>query len=131
MTDTATATGRIDERWLADFAERYLQAWNGHEPQALLDLMTEDIVYDDAAWPRTMRSHADVREFLEHAWRAVPDLAFEPLEGPFLDRRRRRPRSAGAAPGRSPGRWTRPASPRPTGASSSRASTCTSTATAA
>jgi steroid delta-isomerase-like uncharacterized protein len=85
MTDTATATGRIDEQWLADFAERYLQAWNGHEPQALLDLMTEDIVYDDAAWPRTMRSHADVREFLEHAWRAIPDMAFEVLEGPFLD----------------------------------------------
>jgi steroid delta-isomerase-like uncharacterized protein len=84
MTDTATATGRLDEAWLADFLPRYGAAWNSHEPQRLLDLMAPDIVYDDAAWPRTMRSHADVREFLEHAWSAIPDLEFEVLEGPFV-----------------------------------------------
>ena len=84
MTDTATATGRLDPGWLEDFLPRYGAAWNAHRPQQLLDLMAPDIVYDDAAWPRTMRSHADVREFLEHAWAAIPDLEFEILEGPFL-----------------------------------------------
>ena len=48
--------------------------------------MTEDIVYDDSAWTRTMRGHGDVREFLEFLWRALPDLEFQDLEGPFLSR---------------------------------------------
>ena len=48
--------------------------------------MTEDIVYDDSAWPRTMRGHGDVREFLEFLWRAMPDLEFQDLEGPFISR---------------------------------------------
>jgi predicted ester cyclase len=46
--------------------------------------MTEDIVYDDSGWPKTMRGHADVREFVEHAWRAFPDMTFEEVAGPFL-----------------------------------------------
>jgi steroid delta-isomerase-like uncharacterized protein len=46
--------------------------------------MTEDIVYDDSAWPTQMRGHSDVREFLDHTWRALPDLTFELLEGPYL-----------------------------------------------
>ena len=48
--------------------------------------MTEDIVYDDSAWTWTMRGHGDVREFLEFLWRAMPDLEFQDLEGPFLSR---------------------------------------------
>jgi steroid delta-isomerase-like uncharacterized protein len=45
--------------------------------------MTEDIVYDDSAWPKTMRGHADVLEFVAHSWRAIPDLRFEVREGPY------------------------------------------------
>ena len=45
--------------------------------------MTDDIVYDDSAWPRTMRKHSQVREFLNFLWLALPDLEFEDLEGPF------------------------------------------------
>jgi len=84
MTEMATTAGRLDEAWVADFAARYLAAWNTHDADALLALMTEDVVYDDSAWPQTMRGHADVRTFLEHAWRAMPDLTFELLDGPFL-----------------------------------------------
>ena len=39
-----------------------------HEPERLLELMTDDIVYDDTAWPTTMRGHDDVRKFLAFAW---------------------------------------------------------------
>jgi predicted ester cyclase len=46
--------------------------------------MTEDIVYDDSAWPRTMRGHGDAREFMTSVWRAMPDLQFQLVEGPFL-----------------------------------------------
>ena len=70
--------------WLAGFTERWLAAWNSHRPERLLELMTEDIVYEDDAWPAVMHGHADVREFLEHAWLAVPDMEFEVVEGPYV-----------------------------------------------
>jgi steroid delta-isomerase-like uncharacterized protein len=70
--------------FLAGFIERWEAAWNSHQADRVLELMTEDIVYDDSAWPRTMRGHGDVRGFLEHTWRAFPDLRFELLAGPYL-----------------------------------------------
>jgi steroid delta-isomerase-like uncharacterized protein len=74
----------VDRDFLTDFVQRWEAAWNSHEPDRLLELMTEDIVYDDSAWPTTMHGHADVREFVTHAWRAMPDLEFHMLDGPFL-----------------------------------------------
>ena len=81
---TETTTPGLDPSWSEDFAARWRAAWWGRERCALLELMTDDIVYDDSAWPRTMHGHGDVREFLDHAWRAIPDLTFERLAGPLL-----------------------------------------------
>ena len=84
MPDTQVQAG-VDREFVEDFGQRWIGAWNSHEPQRVLDLMTEDIVYDDSAWPKTMRGHADVREFLEHTWRAFPDMRFEVVGGLLLD----------------------------------------------
>jgi predicted ester cyclase len=46
--------------------------------------MTEDIVYDDSAWPTTMHGHGDVRTFLDYVWRAFPDLRFEWVKGAYI-----------------------------------------------
>jgi steroid delta-isomerase-like uncharacterized protein len=75
---------RLDHDFVADFAKRWVEAWNSHQPERLLELMTADIVYDDSSWPRTMRGHDDVRELLRSAWTAVPDLEFRIAEGPFI-----------------------------------------------
>ena len=83
MAETSVDTG-LEPDFVKEFAERWLGAWNSHYPARLLELITDDIVYDDSAWPRTMRGHADVREFLDHTWRALPDLEFELGEEPFL-----------------------------------------------
>jgi steroid delta-isomerase-like uncharacterized protein len=84
MTQTgATQRQELDETWVADFLKRWAAAWNSHEPDRLLELMTDDIVYDDSAWPTTMRGHGDVRIFLDHAWEAFPDLQFEMTDGPY------------------------------------------------
>lgn len=82
----------VDRVFVEEFAERWLDAWNSQDADKVLALMADDIVYDDSAWPNTMRGHADVRAFLEHTWRAFPDLRFEPIAGPFLDPRE--PRAA-------------------------------------
>src|SRR4051812_30501879 len=85
MTQTGVTQGKeLDREWLEDFMQRWEAAWNSHEPEQLLDLMTEDVEYDDSAWPRTMRGHADVREFLEFTWRAFPDLRFDMSDGPYI-----------------------------------------------
>jgi steroid delta-isomerase-like uncharacterized protein len=84
MSEQTVEAAAVDSAFVEDFAERWLDAWNSHDPERVLDLMDEDCVYDDSAWPRTMRSHADVREFLGWTWRALPDLRFEPEAGPFV-----------------------------------------------
>jgi len=81
--DVATAE-KLDPAWVEEFIPQWAAAWNSHDPDQLLALMTDDIVYDDSAWPTTMRGHGDVREFLAHTWRGIPDLRFEEREGPFV-----------------------------------------------
>lgn len=67
----------LDIDYARDLANRMLEGWNCHNADALLALMSEDVVYDDASWPKRMYGHSDVREFLDSTWRAIPDLAFE------------------------------------------------------
>jgi steroid delta-isomerase-like uncharacterized protein len=74
----------LDQAWVEEFSKRWEAAWNSHDPERLLELMTDDIVYDDSAWPMMMRGHGAVRQFLEFAWRAFPDLRFEMADGPYL-----------------------------------------------
>jgi steroid delta-isomerase-like uncharacterized protein len=81
---SAPHTAGVDMDFLAGFVERWEAAWNSHQADRVLELMTEDIVYDDSAWPRTMRGHEEVREFVASVWRGMPDLKFEMVEGPFL-----------------------------------------------
>jgi steroid delta-isomerase-like uncharacterized protein len=70
--------------WIREFVGRWLDAWNSHEPQRVLEFLAEDVEVRDDSWPRPMRSHADVRGFLEALWRAIPDMTFELLEGPYV-----------------------------------------------
>src|SRR3954463_13022534 len=81
--EVATAD-RLPPAWGQGFVGRWTAAWNSHDPDRLLALITDDIVYDDSAWPTTMRGHDDVREFLDHSWRGIPDLRFEERAGPFV-----------------------------------------------
>ena len=47
-------------------------------------MMSEDVEYRDDAWPKTMRGHGDVREFLNAMWTAMPDMTFELISGPYV-----------------------------------------------
>jgi steroid delta-isomerase-like uncharacterized protein len=84
MARTEAPAPAVDPAFVNDFFPRWGAAWDSHDPEQLLALMTDDIIYDDAAWPRTMHGHADVREFLHHAWTGFPDLRFEVRQGPFV-----------------------------------------------
>jgi steroid delta-isomerase-like uncharacterized protein len=70
--------------WIRDFEGRFVRAWNSHQADRVLALMTEDIEYRDDAWPKTMHGHADVCEFLDALWTAFPDLNFKLVDGPYV-----------------------------------------------
>jgi steroid delta-isomerase-like uncharacterized protein len=84
MAQTKTATEGVELAWAEEFAHTWAEAWNSHDPERLLALMTEDIVYDDSASEETMRGHGDVRAFLDMTWRAFPDLRFERIGAPLV-----------------------------------------------
>jgi steroid delta-isomerase-like uncharacterized protein len=71
-----TGAQPIDDAFLAEFIEGWSSAWNSRDPERVIAWMHPDCVYDDSAWPTTMRSHDDARAFFRAAWRAVPDLEF-------------------------------------------------------
>jgi steroid delta-isomerase-like uncharacterized protein len=80
----AAAAAAPSAEWIREFVRRWLEAWNSHQVDRLLGLLTEDVEIRDDSWPKTMHGHADVREFLQALWRAVPDMAFELLDGPYV-----------------------------------------------
>jgi steroid delta-isomerase-like uncharacterized protein len=84
MAETTTAAETVTSEWVEEFVERWLAAWNSRQPERVLELMTDDVVYDDSGWPQSMRGHAQVREFLEFCWRAFPDFTVEAVGGPLV-----------------------------------------------
>ncbi|GBF17822.1 snoaL-like domain protein [Rhodococcus sp. Br-6] len=62
----------IEPAWCEEFVQRWITAWNAHDADQVLGLLTDDIVWDDPAWPRTMYGKAEARELLAHNWRAFP-----------------------------------------------------------
>ena len=83
-TPTAAAEATPSIEWIREFVEHWLDAWNSHDADRLLALMTEDIEYRDDSWHKTMHGHTDVREFLDATWLAIPDMTFEVLAGPYV-----------------------------------------------
>ena len=79
-TDAEGTSGEL----VSDFVGRWFDAWNTHEPDRVLELLTDDVEVRDDSWPTTMHGHAEVREFLEALWRAIPDMTFELLDSPYV-----------------------------------------------
>jgi steroid delta-isomerase-like uncharacterized protein len=70
--------------WTRELVARWLEAWNSHDPDRVLSLLTDDVEARDDSWPNPMHGHGEVREFIEALWRAVPDMTFELLAGPYV-----------------------------------------------
>jgi steroid delta-isomerase-like uncharacterized protein len=65
---------------LSAFVGRYLAAWNGHDVDAMAELLTEDIVWEDPALAVPAQDVAAVAEFMRAGWAAFPDLRFDEPE---------------------------------------------------
>jgi steroid delta-isomerase-like uncharacterized protein len=74
----------LPERWLPRseevraWAERWLEAWNTHDLDALTALVTDDIFWDDPAmFGETVHGRTEFRAFTEIFFRAFPDVRFD------------------------------------------------------
>ena len=74
MATTESTT--LPELDLPGFTKRYLAAWNEQRPDAMAELITDDIVCFDPALPQPARSVAEVQEFMRASFRAFPNLRF-------------------------------------------------------
>lgn len=85
MTAGKTEATPVDESFLESFLLRALDAFNSHDADAFVDLMTEDVVLDHSAWPTTMHGRSQVRTFYsDYVWKAFPDIRLDREDGPFL-----------------------------------------------
>lgn len=74
------ATEQTHDTQIREVTERWMQAWNDKDADALVACIADDLHYTDPAWPEVMRSAEDVRAFTAACWRAMPDMRFtEPL----------------------------------------------------
>jgi steroid delta-isomerase-like uncharacterized protein len=69
---------------IAAFVERYLAAWNDHDPNAMAELLTDDIVWEDPALPAPARGIPAVQAFMRAGWVGFPDLRFDATDAPHL-----------------------------------------------
>lgn len=82
--EKTTGAGPVDRAFVEDFSDRWLDAWNAHDPARVVALMSSEIVYDDSAASNTMHGREEAREFLKQTWRAFPDMHIEAIDSPFL-----------------------------------------------
>jgi steroid delta-isomerase-like uncharacterized protein len=60
--------------------QRYAQCWDSHDVEGLVALLTEDIVYEDAALGWTHHGIAEFREFAAKVFAMHPDFSLRYLD---------------------------------------------------
>jgi steroid delta-isomerase-like uncharacterized protein len=67
------------------WAQKFVEGWNSHDPERLLALATDDIIWEDPFIPAgNLRGKTALREWVSSLWRAMPDLRFELIGEPFI-----------------------------------------------
>jgi steroid delta-isomerase-like uncharacterized protein len=62
--------------------DRYRDAWNTHDVDAVLEFFTDDGVYEDVTVARVNRGKAEIRAFVEETFAVFPDFHVE--DGPVI-----------------------------------------------
>lgn len=75
----------IDERFAAQFLDRFHGAVNAHDAPAIVALCHEDVVWEDPAAPHTLHGPAEVLSFhADTMFPALPNARVELIDGPYL-----------------------------------------------
>jgi steroid delta-isomerase-like uncharacterized protein len=69
----------------AAVAEKWIAGWNSHDPDKMLPLFTDDILYEDVAFGEVSHGKAEVRKFILSEIEAVPDLELKLVRSDIHD----------------------------------------------
>jgi len=60
-----------------NFLDRYLDAWNAHDPAGVARHMADGAIYEDVALGRVLHGPSEIAKFVEEATRSSSDFRFE------------------------------------------------------
>ena len=85
MTSDDTQVAPVDEVLVSNLIPRVVAAFNAHDADGFVAVMTEDVVFEHSAAPAPMHGRAEVSAFYTNTiWKAFPDLTLELMDGPFF-----------------------------------------------
>jgi len=58
----------------ATVAEKWIAAWNSHDPDKMLPVFTDDVFYEDVAYSEVSHGRVEFRKFAADEFEAIPDL---------------------------------------------------------
>lgn len=61
-------------------AEKWVAAWNSHDPDKIVAVFTNDVLYEDVPYGEVNHGSAELRKFAASELEAVPDLKVELAE---------------------------------------------------
>ena len=67
----------------AAIAEQWIAAWNSHNPDKLLPLFTDDLVYEDVAFGEVSHGKTELRKFAADEYEGSPDLELKLVRAEF------------------------------------------------
>ena len=60
-----------------NFLDRYLDAWNAHDPAGVARHMADGAIYEDVALGRVLHGPSEIAKFVKEATRSSSDFRFE------------------------------------------------------
>ena len=80
-----TQAAPVDEVVVSNLILRVVAAFNAHDADGFVAVMTDDVVFEHNAAPAPMHGRAEVSAFYTNTiWKAFPDLTLELMDGPFF-----------------------------------------------
>ncbi|MET8763131.1 nuclear transport factor 2 family protein [Lentzea sp. NPDC004782] len=75
-TSTLAEVAAADIDAVEKFGDRWAEAWNGHDADAVAAMCAEDLVYDEPALGKTVYGRDSIRDFVANMSRTFPDYTF-------------------------------------------------------
>ncbi|MET0757212.1 MAG: ester cyclase [Mycobacterium sp.] len=85
MKTGETEATPVDEVLVNSLVQRVVPAFNAHDAEGFVAVMTEDVVFEHSAAPAPMHGRAEVSAYYtNNIWKAFPDVTMELMDGPFF-----------------------------------------------
>lgn len=84
MESTTQPGVTLDSAFVEDWGRRYVEAWNALDADAVAELCTEDLVWNDPGLPEPLHGREGVRAFVRATAHAFPDFHVEELEQAYI-----------------------------------------------